>query len=212
MNGFKASCRVKINAAGDWQILPPAGQITQIGDAGATAWGLVSNDDLFVSGGCEVADTLYVHGDTWLTGDLACKTGISHYGAHNEIAFYCKVSEEITVGIGQGTGAGVPSISDLCIENSIILGVVVRVTQAPGGGATIWSCGRFANTDEFITCIPVALGTTGNSATDGDGVNLGPVHNADDCKIIVKTNLAVTVSDMKVRITVFYIQLFPPED
>lgn len=211
MKGFKPACKVRVNAAGDWQLLPPAGQITQIGDAGATAWGLVSNDDLFVSGHCEVGGSLFVSGETWMSDDLGVKTAISHYGAHDEIAFYAKMSEEITIAVGQGL-AGVLSAANLCPVDSIILACVGRVTQAPGGGATQLNVGRNGgNLDEFADVIAVALGTTFVSPTDGDGANAGPVHNPAAVKLKLTTDANVTGSDMKVRVTVFYIKLYPPE-
>lgn len=212
MKGFKSSCKVKVNADGDWQILPPAGQITQIGDASTTAWGLVSNDDLFVTGYCEVAETLYVNGSTWLADDLGAKSAITHYGEHNEATFYSRWCQEITIPVGQGV-AGVLSASDLCPADSIILGCVGLVTQAPGGGATQLNVGRNGgNLDEFADAIAVALDTTFVSPTDGDGGNVGPFYNPADVKLKLTTNVNVTVSDMKVRVTVYFIRFYPPED
>lgn len=212
MNGFQPSCRIKPNSAGDWQILPPAGQITRIGDAGTTLWGLVSNDDLFVSGFCEVGDLLYVNGQTWLADDLGVKTAISHYGLHGEVGFYAKSSEEITIPVGQGA-AGVLSSANLCPAASIILAAVGRVTQAPGGGPTTFDAGRNPiGPAEYADNVAVALDTTFVSPTDGDGSNAGPVHNATATKVKITTNANVTGSDMKVRVTVFYLRLYPPED
>ncbi len=143
MNGLKSSCRIKPNALGDWQILPPAGQITQIGDAGVTASGLVTNDDLFVSGSLEVRDALYVHSPAGFYGDvwISSLANLSFVGANNEAVIYGRNSEEITIPVGQGV-PGVNSVGDLCPADSFILGAGVRVTQAPGGGATLFDAGR----------------------------------------------------------------------
>lgn len=213
MKGLTTPCRVKVNAAGDWQIMPPAGQITQIGDAAATAWGLVANDDLFVSGMCESGGPLYVGGDMWLSDDLGIKTAMSMYGSNEEVAYYSKEVEEITIPVGQGF-AGVDSVGNMFRVDSAILGVVGRVTQAPGGGATNFNVGRelVGNNDEYAQAIAVALGTTFVSPTNGDGADAGPHYNAADQKLTIDTDANVTISDMKIRVTVFYIKFYPPDD
>lgn len=219
MSAATTACRIKINAAGDWQVMPPAGQITQIGDAVATTMGLVANDDLLVTGKIEIAGTSYhlshayfqtacmIEGWIDLNGDAryikdSNKSGSSLY--HN------KGWEEITIAVGQGA-AGINTAANLAVADSIIVAVAVRVTQAPGGGATIFQVGRTGgNIDEFIQNLAVALGTIGTSAADGDGVNAGPVHNAANNTFVVTTDANVLVSDMKIRICVWYRRIVPP--
>ena len=213
MSGFKAACRIKPNALGDWQILPPAGKIVQIGDAGVTATGLTANDDLFVSGSMEIRDMLYVHGQAVLYDDLfiTASANLSFTGANGEGLIYARMTEEVTIAIGQGV-PGINSSANLCPANSIILGVVCRITQAPGGGGTLFDLGRNpVGPEEFVTNSTTAVGSTYTVATDGDGSLNGPFFN--DIARPVKTTLNgnVTISDMKIRITVFYVTLFPPE-
>lgn len=238
MKGLTLPSRVKVNAAGDWQILPPAGQITQIGDAGATSRGLVANDDLFVSGKLEVDGvaefetdanfrtgivrsygalraqasftsytTTLFHGATTLDDEAA---NLRDRGANLCMLFHGKISEELTIAVGVGA-AGVNTAANLAPADSIITAVAVRVTQAPGGGATVFDVGRTGgNLDEFIDGVAVALGTTGTSAANGDGVNPGPVHNAAANTLTVTTDANVLVTDMKVRICTWYQELTPP--
>ena len=212
MKGHQASCRIRPNVLGDWQILPPPGQITQIGDAGVTAWGLVANDDFFVSGSMEVRNLLYVGGQSQFDDDLLIRStaNLTFKGTQEAALFWSRVTSEITIPVGQGV-AGISGGANFAQANSILMAVVARVTQAPGGGAVNWKCGRPANLDEFMQAVAVALGTTATSAADGDGVNAGPVHNDVDDDIVVSTNANVTISDMKVRVTVFYIRMDPPE-
>lgn len=211
MSRLRLSCRIKINAAGDWQVLPPAGQIMQIGDAGATAWGLVNNDDLFVSGKSETAGHHYVTGESWCAGDLGLKANQSRYDLNQGVEFSAYLTEEIRIPVGQGA-AGVLSVANLCRIDSIILGCVGRVTQAPGGGATLFDAGRNPiGPAEFAVDVAVALGTTFASPTDGDASNDGPVRSAADSKVKITTNANVTGSDMKVRVTVWYVKLYPPQ-
>lgn len=211
MSKFTTSCRIKVNAAGDWQIMPPAGQITHIGDAGATAWALVDNDDLFVTGKLEVAGNSYVTGQFWANGDIGCKSNLTFYGSHgvhDDKLFNASFSEEVTIPVGQGM-AGVLSVNSLCRDDSIILGVVGKVTQAPGGGATTLDIGRNGgNTDEFADGIAVALDTLIISIADGDGVLTGPFYSTADAKLVFTTDANVTVTDMKVYVTIFYMKLY----
>ncbi len=209
MSGMIASCRVKVNSAGDWQILPPAGQITQIGDATTTAWGLVADDDLMVTGNAEVGGGMYIRGQSWLLGELGLKQGLQIYSGGGGVLSKAYVMEEVTIPVGQGAG-GVLSSADLCPANSVLLGIAGRVNQAPGGGASLLNVGRAGNIDEFADDIAVALGTQFTSPTDGDGDNPGPVFNAADTKMTLTTDANVTGTDMKVRIVVFYVELIAP--
>lgn len=202
---------MKVNAAGDWQVLPPAGQITQIGDAGATEWGLANNDDFFVTGNCEVKGDHYVTGELWTNEDIGCKANLTFYATHgvyDDKLFNASFSEEVTIPVGQGM-AGVLSANSICRDDSIVLAIVGKVTQAPGGGATTLDIGRNGgNTDEFADGIGVALNTPIISIADGDGVLTGPFYCTADAKLVFTTDANVTGSDMKVYVTIFYMKLY----
>jgi len=206
MTGLTPSCRIRVNAAGDWQILPPGGQITQIGDADTTDHGLVNNDDLFVSGKLEVKNLAFFLS----LGIFLYRYQLSYWerGCHLLSAF---TYEELTIPIGQGA-AGVVTALNHAPADSTILGVSCRVTQAPGGGATTIDIGRTGggNLDEFIDGIATALGTTGTFAANHDAATVGPVLNAADDTLTLTTDANVTGTDMKVRIVVFYRQETPP--
>lgn len=214
MNGLKPSCRMRVNAAGDWQLLPFAGLITQIGDA---AVGIVAanEDDLYVTGKVEVQGNLYITGTNPLLNAmevfecyLPSSAGIQ-IREHNSdtIMYFNRMSEEITVPVGQGD-PGVWGAHGLNPGDSIIMGVVTRVLQAPGGGATLVSVGRSVNIDEYLQDGPVALGSTSNSADPED--HDGPFYNETSRVMKVTTDNDVTGSDMIIRVTVFYIKFYAP--
>lgn len=205
----------------DLQILPGAGGITQIGDAGATSDGLVNNDDLFVSGKLEV------DGPAHFDGQLVAHNSAIFYADTTFYNFYtfagtpgalygcyyrdARIEELLTIPIGQGA-AGVVTAGNLVPANSTILGVCCRVTQAPGGGATTIDIGRTGggNLDEFIDGIATALGTQGTFAANHDAATVGPVLNAAADTLTLTTDVNVAGADMKVRIVVFYRQETPP--
>jgi len=205
------SSRIQVNAAGDWQVLPPADQITQIGDAGVTAWGLINNDDLLVSGKLEVGGHSYVTGQFWVNEDIGCKSNLTFYANHDaydDKLFNASFTEEVTIPVGQGM-AGVLSANSLCRDDSIVLGLVGKVTQAPGGGATALDIGRNGgNTDEFADGIAVAVDTPIISIADGDGALTGPFYCTADAKLVFTTDANVTGTDMKVLVTIFYMKLY----
>lgn len=204
MKGLTPSCRVRVNAAGDWQILPPAGQITQIGNAGATSHGLVANDDLFVSGKLEVDELSYFERDAIFYAIIGIHGVIRKFGNFGDRLQITHVQEELTIPVGQGA-AGVVTAANLAPANSTIIGCVCRVTQAPGGGATTIDIGRTGggNLDEFIDGIATALGTTGTFAANHDAATVGPVLNAAVDTLTLTTDANVTGTDMKVRIVIF---------
>lgn len=218
MSGFNApTCRVRVNPAGDWQLLPPAGQITRIGNAG-DASAIVAEDDLFVSADLEADAGLYVTGLAGIYNAMSADEVFIMAGAfiqlsdgtHGSLLYFVQVDEEITVPVGQGA-AGVWGAGAMNPKDTIILGVVTRITQAPGGGATLVSVGRSVNIDEYLDDGTVGLGDTSNSAADGDGVNVGPFYCDTSRVMKVTTNANVTVSDMKIRVTTFYIKFYPPD-
>jgi len=211
MKGFKPSCRIQTNDDGDWRIMPPAGQITQIGEGFPVF--AADEDDFFVSDRIEIGGAFVGLSTGDFLDDLCLAGGdanFSNWGSHDENLFFCKITEEITIPVGQGS-AGVWGAKAL-YPHHIILGCVTRITQAPGGGATQVSVGPAANTDEFLQNGPVALGSTSISVDDGDGSQTGPFYHSGDNVIKVTTDADVTISDMKIRITTYTIKLFPPED
>ncbi|GAI07214.1 unnamed protein product, partial [marine sediment metagenome] len=63
---------------------------------------------------------------------------------------------------------------------------------------------------EFIDGIATALGTTGTFVANHDAVTIWPILNEIDRTLTLTTDANVTISDMKVRIVVFYQQEVPP--
>ncbi|NOQ21623.1 MAG: hypothetical protein GQ565_03090 [Candidatus Aegiribacteria sp.] len=123
------------------------------------------------------------------------------------------VHEEVTIPVAAGNTPVVVSSGNLAPANSVIKAVAVRVTQAPGGGATVVSVGRSGggNTDEFIDDISTALGTTGNQVANSDGsLTYALMMNASADTFTVTTDADVTGSDMKIRIVVWYEQITVP--
>ena len=130
------------------------------------------------------------------------------YGERFNIAQF---SEEITIPVGQGS-AGIVSGLNLLQDNSIIQGVVARVTQESGCGATwftVYPTGVAA--DHLLhQCPDAPTGSTYTSAADSDGTHDGPWYNAADNTLTIITDLDVLNSDLKIRLTVFYSRLTPP--
>lgn len=207
----------------DLVLLPGAGGITQIGDAGAQSRGLVNNDDLFVSGKLQVLGFSWFEANSYFSQNTYVSRTLGLSGTQAMLRFDPGVAfgdaeirelvihELLTVAVGTGA-AGVVTAANLAPANSTILGVMVRVTQAPGGGATTIDIGRTGggNTDEFIDGIATGLGTTGTFAANHDALTTGPVLNAADDTLTLTTDADVLVTDMKVRIAVFYRREYPP--
>lgn len=173
-----------------------------IGDAGSTSHSL-SDDSLFVSGKLEVDSTAYFDGAAQFYGAMASvATNGSTLGLRSN-------DETVTISVGQGSG-GVASSTNICEANSLILGCVARITNAPGGGATTLDIGitGSGNADELIDGMSTALNTTATSAADNDGTQL-PLLNASDTTLTLTTDLDVTVDDMQVRIVVYSLRLGP---
>ena len=204
----------------DLVLLPGAGGISQIGDAGAQSRGLVANDDLFVSGKLEVDGMAYFDARAYYY-DQAYYYHMPEFfypmrfwGAATTLGCnfeFRRIDELLTIAVGTGA-AGVVTAGNLAPANSTIIGVGVRVNQAPGGGATTIDIGRTGggNLDEFIDGIATALGTTGTLAGNHDAATTGPVLNAADNTLTLTTDADVLVTDMKVRIVVFYRPETPP--
>jgi len=193
----------------DLQILPGAGGITQIGDAIGASYA-ANNDDLFVSGVFEVYGSTNL-GSTNVLSNLAVSGFFSKKGSYSSRVQTHHVYEFLTIPIGQGA-AGVVTAGNLAPANSTMIGCCVRVTQAPGGGATTIDIGRTGggNLDEFIDGIATVLGTTGTFAANHDAATIGPVFNVADDTLTLTTDANVLVTDMKVRIITFYRKETPP--
>jgi len=160
-----------------------------------------------ISGKVYFDDTLVMAGVGAL--NIMAASSLIMTGAYGGFNFFNEISEIITIPVGQGA-AGVWGSQSLGKGASIILSVISRITQAPGGGATCVDIGRAGNIDEFLEAGTVGLGDTSLSAEDGDGVNLGPVFNGTDCVFKVTTDANVTGTDMKIQITSFYLKQYPP--
>jgi hypothetical protein len=117
------------------------------------------------------------------------------------------ITEEITIPVGQGgLGKKIDSSANLAPATSRIIQVMSRITQAPGGGATVAHIGRTngGNIDEYADDTAVTLGTTTIASDDGDGVTPIPHWQTSADTIQVGTDFDVTGTDMKIRVVVFY--------
>jgi hypothetical protein len=212
---------------GNINLLPNGTGITKIGDAGNTSHSLDSNDDCLITGELEVDGATYfdgavICGSTFNASAFNVRLRYVDFASSHTVAFQstggsslaCKdIYEEVTIPVGSGLDPVVVSSTNLAPANSIIKAVAVRVTQAPGGGATTVSVGRSSggNTDEFISAISTALGTTGNHIANNDGVLAAEdMWNATDDTFTVSTDADVTGTAMKIRIVVWYEQVTAP--
>ena len=214
---------VKTSNNGNITLLPNGSGIVVIGDAGATSSTLNTNDDLFVSGRLEVDGAAYFDGATTFSAPMTLASGnsftfnstaylIKTGGSGSQLA-YTIIAEEVTIPVSSGNTPVVVSSSNLAPANSIIKAVACRVTQAPGGGATVVSVGRTngGNTDEFIDEIAVAIGTTGHNVANSDGtLTYTNMLQAAADTFDITTDADVTGSDMKIRIVVWYEQVTSP--
>jgi hypothetical protein len=219
-------------ANGNITLLPNGSGITIVGDAGSTSHSLAANDDLFISGQVEVDGEAWFDTTTYHYGTgyfyhalpVMCRPSVansaflirnqpSHVSFGSAIFDMSMIAEEVTVAVGEGNTPVVASSSNLAPANSIIKAVSCRVTQAPGGGATVVAVGRTngGNTDEFIDDISTAVDTTGNSVANNDGaLTHDDMWNASADTFTVTTDADVTGTDMKIRIVVWYEQIVAP--
>ena len=118
------------------------------------------------------------------------------------------ISELVTVAVGSGA-AGVETSGNLA-PAGIILGCAFRVTQAPGGGATELDIGitggDLAALIDGKSCD--VLGETGDMAADGQ-LAYQPI-NRTAATLTLTTDSNVTVSDMIVRVVVWYAEITAP--
>jgi hypothetical protein len=120
------------------------------------------------------------------------------------------ITELVTIPVGQGS-TGVATSGNLAPVNSRLLEAVVRVTQAPGGGATTLDMGvTGGNLDGMIDGISTAVDTTGNSVANNDGVQTYPIENASATTLTLTTDADVTGTDMIVRVVVWYRDVVAP--
>ena len=211
MNGFKPSCKIRVNADGDWQILPPAGQITRIGTNVGAFVPPVTNDDLLVGNRALAYGIITAGAGFQAEADSEDVGAVSFSGLgmeHGETTSLRMRSEEVTIPVGQGA-AGVVSAGQMLQPHSIIDMVYARVTQAPGGGATWFSVFPTGTpADELILQKAVAVDGTFSSMKDSDGTHDGPFNNPTSITLTIITDFDVTVSDMKIRLGVCYHQLW----
>jgi len=211
---------INTTANGSITLLPNGSGITIVGDAGTTSHSLATNDDCLITGKLEVDGYSYFdggvayYGDCSFNGSIISSLRLNYVatGSSSGILSVRAISEIVTIPVGSGNTPVVASSANLAPANSIIKAVTCRVTQAPGGGATVVSVGRTGgNTDEFIDDISTALGTTGNSVANNDGALVAEdLWNTTATTFDVTTDADVTGTDMKIRITVWYEQITAP--
>ena len=194
-NGWRSVC---------WS--PELGLFCSVADSG-------TDDRVMTSPRVLGVNSLTVSGEvSWFYDDIILKgqdASLDKRGDFGEHFFFATVSEEITIGVGQGSG-GICGNNDLNQADSVMLGCVTRITQAPGGGATQVSVGRATNPDEYVKLGPVALGSVTTWPANSDTTMEGPLFNDINRKMMVTTNVDVTVSAMKIRVTTFYMKSYPP--
>lgn len=122
------------------------------------------------------------------------------------------IEETVTI---TATNTTANTSGNLAPANSMIMGVVYYVTQAPGGGATKLDIGRTAgNTDEFIdkdlNAPCASLSDSGGSYQYGDASITGSLINVTATTLTVTLDAAVTGASLIVRIVVIYYDLTVP--
>jgi hypothetical protein len=169
-----------------------------------------SSQGVFWSGG----------GFTWGSNIFATNPGAENFllegdfrkwGKNGSLCSLKALMEEVTISVGQGS-SGIATALNLSPGNSRIKQVMTRITQAPGGGATTLDVGRTSggNLDEYADGTSVAIDATTIADNDGDGNTAMPHWNASDDTLTLTTDSDVTVSDMKVRVVVFYEEYTTP--
>ncbi|MBU0649049.1 hypothetical protein KJ969_03040, partial [Patescibacteria group bacterium] len=118
------------------QLLPNAGQITQVGDAGSTSHVFNTNDDLFVSGRLEVDGISYFDSNLYSLGNLYTSSTLLYVGSDTTLyestsrtdsgAYFVGVDP---TNIGQSTSTNVQFVLE---DISSVLGTV-------SGSANLWT-------------------------------------------------------------------------
>lgn len=123
------------------------------------------------------------------------------------------ISEEVTIPVGSGFDPNVETTGDLAPAGSMILGCAYRVTQAPGGGATVLGITTTGGGDELVdvnTAPCASLGDTGDWFSYPAATPLTPIINKTASTLTIATDADVLTTDMKVRVTVWYFDITPP--
>jgi len=131
-------------------------------------------------------------------------------GTNASYASIKTISEEVTIGVGSGSG-GVATSGNLAPAGALIFGVAARITDAPGGGATTVDIGitGAGNPNALIDVMATALDTIKVSAGGNDGTQL-PLMNGSATTLTLTTDGDVTGNEMKVRVVVYYLQIVAP--
>lgn len=174
-----------------------------LGDT-TSAQGLTGVGDL-VANKLEVQSNSYFAG-AGLFSNNAYITGImTKIGAQNSNIGLRHISENVTIPVGSGATPVVETTGDLAPAGSLIMGITARVVTAPGGGATTLDIGitGSGNLDALVDGMSTVATTTATSPINNDGTQL-PIVNDTASTLTLTTDSDVTVSDMLVRIGVFY--------
>lgn len=125
---------------------------------------------------------------------------------------YKTITEEVTIAVASGLG-GVATAGNLAPAYSLIRAIAFRVTQAPGGGATELDIGiTGGDLDAYIDGASCdILGETGDFYTNGS-VGAPILHRAAATTLTLTTDANVTVSDMKIRVVVWYEDITVPAE
>lgn len=146
------------------------------------------------------------------TGDL--ESLIKGIFTANGAAFKFKsISEAVTIPVGSGAAPVVTSTANLFPVGVFAFAVAFRVTQAPGGGATTLTVTTDTDAKDLISTAPCAAsGNTSNSFDASYGTGFSNTNNwiTTAQKARLTTDADVTVSDMIVRVTVFYLEVTAP--
>lgn len=128
-----------------------------------------------------------------------------------------KIEEEVTIAVASGNTPAVTTTGNLAPANSIIVGGSFVVTQAPGGDATTLDIGvTGGDLDGLVDGMSCdVLGESGRFFVDGEATAVGtngitPLVNKTATTLTLTTDADVSVSDMKVLVTVWYETVTPP--
>ena len=178
-------------ANGDILLKPHGTGLVEIGDDASPSYVTGDNGQLFVSDKFEVASTAYMIGSTYFYGSILRYANNGTWQVTDE-AF----TELVTIPVGQGAG-GVVSSTNIVPAYSRVTGSMVRVTQAPGGGASTFTIGITGGAaDNLITTTSTASDTTSKRMPDTE-------NNGASTTITITTDSNVTGSDMVVRVVLF---------
>jgi hypothetical protein len=112
------------------------------------------------------------------------------------------IMEEVIIPVGSGNTPTVVSTKNLAPANSLLVGIGLRITQAPGGGATTLEIGKTPLSDDLITGFVIA-GVTG-------AFPFGGYTTTSAATFTLKTDADVTISAMKMKIVSYYAQITAP--